>query len=461
MPALEELTLMHYHLRHRLAQGGMSEIYLAEDTHSNRLVAIKLVSNERHEFYERFQREVEAMALLTHDHILPAFDYGTYGPWYYMVMPYIEYGTLRDKLMQGPLTLKEAGMLLEQIADALQFAHDHGLLHRDIKPSNILLRDGEHVYLADFGLVKNMLDSSNITQTGCLIGTPEYMAPELAEEEATPQSDIYALGVVLYQMLTGQMPFKSRTPMGIYWKHLREQPIPPSQLNPAITRPVEQVVLRALEKDPHRRFPTTRAFADAYRQAIEPGVKHLALFDPDSGLQPRTSHMLSIGRLYDNWYSDGRQSLVRVTTTAIAALLILCVLPTILGFALYRNQSYRQVSRSNSGANVPYKRGVLPVTPTLPHAPPTSTANQRQLHPVTTPTIASDTPFSHSSSQPRSSPGTDKQGPGDHDHSGLGNNPRSGHGHERGHRHGHGFGTEQGVWGEDGLHGRPPEQPLP
>lgn len=436
MPVLEELTLMHYHLRRRLAQGGMSEVYLADDLANHCLVAIKLVSNERQEFYERFQREVETMAALHHDHILPAFDHGTYGPWYYMVMPYIEYGTLRDKLAHGPLSLKEAGMLLEQIADALQFAHDHALLHRDIKPSNILLRDGEHVYLADFGLVKHMQDESAITQTGCLIGTPEYMAPELAEAPATPQSDIYALGVVLYQMLTGRVPFKSQTPMGIYWKHLREQPAPPSQINPLITHRVEQVVLRALEKDPQRRYDSARAFADAYHEAIEPSAGYLAHLSTLSLAQTaEIRQFFSKTRLSSMWRTRMVPRALppssKVAVTGVAALFVLCVLPTVLGFTLYQDLNHKDVPQVNLAANVLFKGS-------LPPFPPTPTPTHVAITPKPTATKKpTSQPKTHTVSYTTSS--TPAQNNYDPDHDGQknsgnnnGNNNDGDHNHSNG-----------------------------
>src|SRR5881275_1656813 len=145
-------------------------------------------------------------------------------------MPYIERGTLRERLAKGPLNQQEAGNILAQVASAVQFAHDHGILHRDIKPSNILLKDKQHAYLADFGLAKGVEEVSDLTLTGCLIGTPEYMAPELADGPAITSSDIYALGIVLYQMLTGSLPFKGSTPIVIYCKHIQERPLPPSLL---------------------------------------------------------------------------------------------------------------------------------------------------------------------------------------------------------------------------------------
>lgn len=430
MPALEDITITHYRLYHRLAQGGMSEIYLAEDLYTRQTVAIKLVNIEQREYQERFQREVEAIAALRHDHILPAFDYGAYGPWYYMVMPYIANGTLRDRLAHGPLSLKEAGMILEQLADALEFAHKRKLLHRDIKPSNILLRDGEHVYLADFGLVKHIDGHSHITQTGCLIGTPEYMAPELAEGEATTRSDIYAAGVVLYQMLTGRVPFKSHSPLGIYWKHQREQPMPPSLLNATITRQVELVILRALEKDPQRRFSSAREFANAYRQAIEPITrpytrpatsstrKQLESFFTSRVTMPRLAYLPS----------------VKTVATAITALLLLCVLPTILGFSLYHNQSQSSTQFSNLGANVLYKNGVPPYTPTSP--PPTTTPTTTATsHPSTNTKSAPSVTTSIYYALPNQNNNYQDPDPthGPRNNSGHKDKDHNGHGHDKDH----------------------------
>ena len=268
MQELDVSTLKHYTIQSRLARGGMSTIYLARDE-QQRAVAIKVVSSGNDEYAARFQHEVASLQVLGHEHILPVIDHGEHESWLYCVMPYIEGGTLRERLAKGPLSQQEAGNILAQVASAVQFAHDHGILHRDIKPSNILLKDKQHVYLADFGLAKGVEGGSDLTLTGCLIGTPEYMAPELAERPATTSSDIYALGVVLYQMLTGSLPFKASTPVAVYYKHIQEQPLPPSRLNPAIAPEVEQVVLRALEKNPQDRFKSVQEMAEAYARALD------------------------------------------------------------------------------------------------------------------------------------------------------------------------------------------------
>lgn len=269
MFALEGVTFSHYRIQHLLTRGGMAEVYLAQDTDTGQQVAIKMVHRSSGDYYERCRREVAAVALLKHNHILPALDCGEYESWYYLVTPYIEGGTLQNRLSQGPMTLEETGKILEQLVAALQFSHDHGILHRDIKASNVFLRAKDYIYLADFGLVKNIENDYSITQSGYLIGTPEYMAPELVDLPATIISDIYALGILLYQMLTGRVPFTGGTPVAICLKHIREQAVPPSYLNPLIPPAVEAVVLRALEKDPGKRFQSAQDLLLAYQEAFK------------------------------------------------------------------------------------------------------------------------------------------------------------------------------------------------
>jgi serine/threonine protein kinase len=286
MPGLEGMTLGRYRLVRRLGKGGMSEVYLSYDRREGRQVAVKVVSGVHAEYLERFRREAEAILNLRHRHILPAYEYGEQEPWYYLAMYYASYGTLSKRLSAsavdrrtgrigrgnkrqgGPLRLEEAAVLLEQIASALQYAHDSGIIHRDIKPSNILLRNPRYAYLADFGLAKALEGAQGLTQTGSLLGTPEYMAPELSLGPASTSSDIYALGILLYQMVAGRVPFSAETPVATFWKHLRERPMPPSYFNPAIPRSVDLVILHALEKDPRRRFHSPLALAHAYRRAL-------------------------------------------------------------------------------------------------------------------------------------------------------------------------------------------------
>lgn len=288
MPGLEGISLGRYRLTQRLGRGGMAEVYLATDERMQREVAIKIVSSSHAEFAERFSREAQAMGQLHHEHLLSAYDYGEQEPWHYLVMPYIAHGTLNDLLKAGPLGLEHAGELLQQVASALQYAHQRGLIHRDIKPSNILLRDDHYAYLADFGLARALEGGGDLTQTGMLLGTPEYMAPELAEGRAGKSSDIYALAIVLYQMISGRVPFRGDTAISTFWKHIREAPRSPSQLNTLVPAGLDRVLLRALDKDPQKRYPTASALSQAYQDALHA----LEQFPPsqasDSGAASRT-----------------------------------------------------------------------------------------------------------------------------------------------------------------------------
>ena len=259
-----------YRLLKQLRRGGMSEVFLALDEQEQQQVAIKIVMNSEAECIKRLQREVHILRKLSHPHILPLLGDGISGSFYYLVMPYMQRGSLRDRLAQDKLTPQEVGIILHQLTDALACAHTHGIIHRDIKPSNILLDtdDVNHIYLADFGIATIVEQGSDITQTGFLVGTPEYMAPELAEKPESASSDIYAIGVLLYQALTGRLPFTGTTPLAICWKHIKEQPTAPSSLNPEISPALEQVILRAMHKNPRLRFANAGALSLAYANAL-------------------------------------------------------------------------------------------------------------------------------------------------------------------------------------------------
>jgi len=269
MEAKTSTQIGKYHLIRHLAHGGMSDVYLAKSENDEQLYALKLVSPETAENYWHFRREMSILRTLKHEHILHVFDYYAEedGIAYY-VTPYIEQGSLKERIATGPLSLEEAATILSQVGEALQFIHELGLVHRDIKPANILLDETNYAWLADFGLAKEVNAPSDLTSTGCLLGTPFYIAPELVEEPASVSSDIYALGVVLYEMLTGTPPFTGQSPLMICWKHVYEPPPLPSTLNPHISVTVEQVILRALAKNPAERFATAQELVEAYQQAL-------------------------------------------------------------------------------------------------------------------------------------------------------------------------------------------------
>jgi len=261
--------LDQYYLLHLLKKGGMASIYLAYDSYTHRQVAIKLI--ERGGFNEKvFAREVRAMRRLDHPHILPLLQARRSKQWNYIVMPYIDGGTLQDRIDEQTLTFEEVSLILEQLADALEYMHAQGMVHCDIKPSNILL-DGNDVYLADFGIAVQQEEEA-MSCDEPIMGTLTYMAPEIYEGEISRRSDIYSLGIVLYQMLTGSVPFDDENVSSIYWKHKMERPLPPSLLNSSLSRPLERVIMQALEKEPQKRFQTAAAFAVAYQKAIAPSL---------------------------------------------------------------------------------------------------------------------------------------------------------------------------------------------
>lgn len=427
MLELEGTQLGHYKLQQRLARGGMSEVYLAYDTNTQSVVALKVVNKLQEDHTQRFQHEVQVLKQLAHPHILQVFEYGEDETWCYVAMPYVKDGTLRNRLRNGPLSLAEVDVLFTQILAALQWSHERGIIHRDIKPSNVLLHEGKHVYLADFGLAKSLEDEHAMTQTGCLIGTPEYMAPELAEEPATCGSDIYALGILLYQMLTGSVPFHGETPMAIYWKHLQETPQPPSQLNLALPASVENVVLRALEKDPQQRFQSVGEMATAFSAAVaEVGaaqvqIEQLHLTAPSIRYYAatHTTSPFSLGRLTLPLGLRGRK--VHPAYLAFAALLFLFIIPLTLGLALSLNGMH-SAAPAALGASVQFVNRHTPVsvTPTVPH-----TGNQ------TTGAVAPKSPpvRYNGRSHTRSS-GERHGGGGSHGH-GHGHGDGGGHGHSR------------------------------
>jgi Tol biopolymer transport system component/tRNA A-37 threonylcarbamoyl transferase component Bud32 len=262
-------TLGNYHIVEEIGVGGMASVYKAYDPATERYVAIKILPkyySQDPTLRERFRREAKAIANLEHPFILPLFGYGEEDGTAYLAMRYMETGTLADRIERESLPLAEVARILEQIAGALDYAHRNGVVHRDVKPSNVLLDNDGNAYLTDFGIAKMVEGVSRLTGSGMALGTPQYMAPEqCVGEDSTPASDIYSLGIVLYQMLTGRLPFDAETPIAVVYKQIND-PLPPLPVE--LGQAVEEVVLAATAKRPDQRFETATALAGAFKQAI-------------------------------------------------------------------------------------------------------------------------------------------------------------------------------------------------
>ena len=264
--------LGQYQITAVLGRGGMATVYLARQTSMDRDVAIKVMARELaddEQFIARFQHEAQVIARLQHPHILPVIDFGREGKNIYIVMRLVRGGSLDDRLKSGPLDLPLASRMLSQIASALTFAHEQGIIHRDLKPNNVLLDERDNVYLTDFGIAKMLAGTSKLTATGNILGTPAYMAPEQWRGEAVDaRTDTYALGVVLYEMVLGQLPFSGDTPYTLMYKHFNDPPPPPRDLNPNIHPAIEAVLLKALAKEADARYQSTEALANDFAEAV-------------------------------------------------------------------------------------------------------------------------------------------------------------------------------------------------
>lgn len=256
-----------YRLDEPIGEGGMAIVYRGYDLMLNRPVAIKILRDQfggDPNFLARFEREAQSAARLAHPNIVSIYDVGEDRETRYIVMEYIPGRNLKELIdRQGPFSIEGAAFVIRQVAAALDYAHEHGLIHRDIKPQNILVDDVGNVKVVDFGIAKGMSDSS-LTEAGTGMGTVHYVSPEQARgQNATPASDIYATGVVLYEMLTRELPFAADTPVGIAMQHVAVEPPPPSTFNPAIPEQVDQIVLCAMAKNPAERFETAGEMAAA------------------------------------------------------------------------------------------------------------------------------------------------------------------------------------------------------
>jgi tRNA A-37 threonylcarbamoyl transferase component Bud32 len=276
-------TLGSYRVLEPLGRGGMAEVYKGYHPMLDRYVAIKvllahLVNDSA--FVERFQREAAAVARLRHHNIVQVHDFGIHDGMTYMVMEFVQGQTLKDRLtaqrIKGErLSPSEVLALTNELASALDHAHANGLVHRDVKPANILLREaaaGPEAILTDFGIAK-ILEGVQLTETGLSMGTPDYMSPEQASGDAvTPQTDVYALGIVVFEMLTNQLPFRADTPAAMLLKHINTEPPSPRTIDPTVPAALDFVLFRALAKRAHDRWKSAGEFARALEQVLTPGA---------------------------------------------------------------------------------------------------------------------------------------------------------------------------------------------
>jgi serine/threonine protein kinase/ligand-binding sensor domain-containing protein len=266
-------TLGAYQVLEQIGQGGMATIFKAYHPAMDRYVAVKILAShftQDETFVPRFTQEARTLARLEHPHVLPVYDYGEQQGVTYLVMRYIEAGTLKDLISQrGPLELEQAARILDQVGRALGYAHSQGVIHRDIKPANVLIDARGDAFLTDFGIAKIVAGTAQYTATGAIVGTPAYMSPEQGlGEPADQRSDIYALGVVLYEMVTGQVPFEAETPLAVLLQHVNSPMPPPRQVKPDLPEAVERVILKALAKSPDDRFQKAEDVIEAFRKAL-------------------------------------------------------------------------------------------------------------------------------------------------------------------------------------------------
>jgi serine/threonine protein kinase len=263
-----------YRVLHRLGAGGMADVWLAEDAHLQRRVALKVLHRrfaQDREFVERFRREAEAAAGLTHPNVVSVYDRGEVEGTYYIAMQYVEGATLKQ-LIESGLTPDQAVELIRQVLEAARFAHRNGIVHRDLKPQNVIVDPEGKAIVTDFGIARAGV--SDITQTGSVMGTPHYLSPEQAQGfEVTAVSDLYSVGVILYEALTGRVPFEGESAVAVAMKQVSQPPQRPSSINPQVSPALDAVVMRALEKEPGNRFQSADAFIAALDAAMrEPGV---------------------------------------------------------------------------------------------------------------------------------------------------------------------------------------------
>src|SRR5258707_587829 len=265
-----------YEIIEEIGRGGMATVYRAYQPNVDRFVAVKVIHRSvslDSKSLDRFTREARLVAKLEHPHILPVYDYNGLSDPPYIVMRYLPTGTLKDILERAQLPFPEVGYLMSQIGSALDYAHRQGVVHRDIKPSNIMVDADGNAFLTDFGIARIVEGAEGLTASGMAIGTPGYMAPEQGLGTAIDgRADIYALGVMIYEMLVGRVPYSAETPMAVILKHIND-PVPePSFANPNLPPGVDRVIQRSMAKKPEDRYATANELARALTLSLDTSI---------------------------------------------------------------------------------------------------------------------------------------------------------------------------------------------
>jgi serine/threonine-protein kinase len=262
-----------YRILEQIGKGSMATVFKAYQEERKRYVALKVLHpafKEDPNFLGRFQREASMVAKLDHPNIIPFYDYAEYKGFPYLVMKFIEGQTLKDRLQKGPLNKEEILKITRTVGDGLTYAHQQGILHRDVKPSNVLLANDGQIYLADFGLARLASANDSTLSAEILVGTPQYLSPEQASgiTDLDVRSDVYNLGVMLYEMTVGQVPFNSDTPYKVVLDHIYK-PLPlPREINLKLSEEIERVLLKALAKDREDRYPDVASLVEAFTAAL-------------------------------------------------------------------------------------------------------------------------------------------------------------------------------------------------
>jgi eukaryotic-like serine/threonine-protein kinase len=363
--AQDTVVAGRYRLLGRLGSGGMADVWCAEDTMLDRRVALKFL-HERFaqdaQFVERFRREASAAAGLQHPNVVGVFDRGTFDGTHYIAMEYVEGASLKDLIDRG-LGVGEAVEIVRQVLAGARYAHSRGIVHRDLKPQNVLVDAEGRARVSDFGIARAGV--SEITQTGSVLGTAQYLSPEQAQGlPVTARSDIYSIGVMLYEALTGRVPFEGDSPVTVALKQVSERPRPPSELNPAVSRALDGVVMKALAKDPENRYASAEEFLEAL-DAAENDPSGAALGDTAShaavaaaaGTPPPPPPEEPPERR--GFFTPGRLAILTLILLALAAVLVFALtrgsskalVPTVIG----KSQADAQAVLTKAGFEVAVK----------------------------------------------------------------------------------------------------------